>query len=71
MSNTERSFWAGVLFILGDMAIYAFRGLPTGLHDLLFHAMPFTLGFALMVPKLFPALMVTVQTLFARIRSVP
>jgi hypothetical protein len=71
MSYSERSFYAGLLIIALDMGLYGWRGLPSGTHDLLFHAMPMTLGFALMVPKLFPGLMVTVQAIFARIRSTP
>jgi hypothetical protein len=71
MSGSERSFYAGLLIIALDMGLYGWRGLPSGTHDLLFHAMPMTLGFALMVPKLFPNLTGAVTQIFGRWRSTP
>jgi hypothetical protein len=71
MSNTERSFYAGLAFIALDMGIYAWRGLPSGLYDLLFHGMPMTLGLALMAPKALPMVMLTLQNVLGKFRSAP
>jgi hypothetical protein len=70
----DKKFWAGVACVFGSFALYGLHlksGHTLSLYDLLFHAMPFTLGFALMVPKMFPGLMVTVQALFGKWRSQP
>lgn len=72
--SSERKFYAGLVIVMGSFGLYGLHvraGHNLTLYDLLFHAMPFTLGFALMVPKLFPALMVTVQTLWGKLRSAP
>jgi hypothetical protein len=73
MTGSDKAFWAGAGLITLAMLIYGVHtqtGHALGLYDLVWHAIPFSLGGLLVAPKLFPSLfvqaMVTVRTLFGK-----
>jgi hypothetical protein len=73
-TSSERSFYAGLVIVCGSFGLAGLHlrgGHTFGLYDVLFHAMPFTLGFALMVPKMFPGLLGAVTQVFGKWRSAP
>lgn len=74
MSNTERSFWAGLVLMLAASVIYFVRGLPGG-WDILWHGGMFALAGMLMAPKVWPTVVhmtiATLRDVFGKSRMTP
>jgi hypothetical protein len=73
-TSSERKFYAGLVIVMLSFGMYGMHlraGHTLGLYDVLFHAMPMTLGLALMAPKALPAIMGAVTQIFGRWRSTP
>lgn len=73
MTRSDKAFWVGAVLVAFSVCLYGLHtmtGHPLGLYDLVFHAMPFTMGGLLMTPKLFPGIfvqtMITVRNLFGK-----
>lgn len=77
-ANRDRSFYAGVAFVAAGMALYGIDkvlGHSLSTLDVIWHAMPFTVGGCLMMPKLFPGVVATaanvLNQVFGRFRAQP
>jgi hypothetical protein len=66
----SKKFWVGTAFVAIGMAIYLadrFLGHSLTTLDLIWHAIPFTIGGCLLLPKLFPNLYNRALELIGRI----
>jgi hypothetical protein len=66
----SKKFYAGVGFVLLGMLLYGIdRALGHSLTtlDVIWHAMPFTIGGCLMLPKLFPGIVATAANVLAQV----
>jgi len=66
----NKKFYAGVAFVAAGMGIYMadrFLGHSLTTLDVIWHAIPFTIGGCLMLPKLFPGIVATAANVLSQV----